>query len=98
MRDLFASLLQDVCHDVDVEPRLQILTGEILSSSTNSSDEARLDVSTRGFWQRGQRAFFDVRVVNPFAKSYLNERLEENRGRNRHDVEWFLYTYHISAG
>ena len=23
---------------------------------------------------------------------------EENRGRNRHNVEWFLYTYYISAG
>ena len=25
-------------------------------------------------------------------------RLEENRGRNRHNVEWFSYTYYISAG
>ena len=72
VRDLFASLLQDVCHDVEVEPHTQTLTGQISSSSTNSSDEARLDVSARGFWQRGQRAFFDVRVFNPFAKSHLN--------------------------
>ena len=36
VRDLFASMLQDVCHDVEVEPRLQTQTGEILSSSTNS--------------------------------------------------------------
>ena len=58
MRDLFASLLQDICHDVNVEPHLQTLAGEILSSSTKSSDEARLDVSARGFRKRGQRAFF----------------------------------------
>ena len=76
VRDLFASLLQDVCHDVEVEPHLQTLTGEILTSSTNSSDEARMDVSVQGFWQRGQRAFFDVRVFNPFAKSHVNQRLE----------------------
>ena len=76
MRDLFASLLQDVCHDVEVEPHTQTLTGQILSSSTNSSDEARLEVSARGFWQRGQRAFFDVRVFNPFAKSHLSQGLE----------------------
>ena len=76
MRDLFASLLQDVCHDVEVGTHTQTLTGEILSSSTNSSDKARLDVSAQGFWQRGQRAFFDVRVFNPFAKSHLNQRLE----------------------
>ena len=53
VRDLFASLLKDVCHDVEVEPHLQPLTGDVLIDSTNSSDEARLDVSARGFWQRG---------------------------------------------
>ena len=63
MRDLFASLLKDVCHDVEVEPHLQPLTGEVLISSDNSSDKARLDVSARGFWQSGQRTFFDVRVL-----------------------------------
>ena len=49
MRDFFASLLQDACYDVEIEPHLQTLTGEILSSSTNSSDKARLDVSAREF-------------------------------------------------
>ena len=62
VRDLFASLLEDVCHDVEVEPHHQPLTGEVLISSANSSDEARLDVTAPGFWQRGQRAFFDIRV------------------------------------
>ena len=35
--DLFASLLEDVCHDVEVEPHLQTLTGEVLASSANTS-------------------------------------------------------------
>ena len=74
MRDLFASLLKDVCHDVEVEPHLQPLT-EVLISSANSSDEAGLDASSRSFWQRGQRAFFDVRVFNPFAKGHLSQKL-----------------------
>ena len=82
VRDLFASLLKDVCHDVEVEPHLQTLTGEVLTSSANSSDEARLDVSARGFWQRGQRAFFDVMVFNPFAKSHLNQKLDMVFSRN----------------
>ena len=73
---MLASLLKDVSHDVQVEPHLETLTGEVLTGGTNSSDEARLDVSVRGFWQRGQRAFYDVRVFNPFAKSYLNQKLE----------------------
>ena len=64
MQDLFTSLLKDVCHDAEVEPHLQPLTGEVLISSANSSDEAHLD----GSWQRGQCAFFDPTVFNPFAK------------------------------
>ena len=55
MRDLFATLLKDVCHDVEVEPHLETLTGEVLSSSANSSDEARLDFSARGSGKRGRR-------------------------------------------
>ena len=49
MRDLFATLLKDVCHDVEIEPHLETLTGEVLSSGANPSDEARLDFSARGF-------------------------------------------------
>ena len=67
VRDLFATLLKDVCHDVEVEPHLETLTGEVLSNSANSSDEARLDFSARRFWQKGQ-AFFDVMVVQPIRK------------------------------
>ena len=52
VRDLFTSLIMDVCHDIEVEPHLQTLTGDILSSSANSSDEAHVDVSARGLWQR----------------------------------------------
>ena len=33
-------------------------------------DDAHLDVKTRGFWSRGQDAFFDVRVFYPNAPSY----------------------------
>ena len=48
VRDPFASLLKDVCHD-EVKPHLQPLTGEVLISSANSYDKACLDVSARGF-------------------------------------------------
>ena len=85
VRDLFVSLLKDVCHDVEVESHLQPLTEEVLISSSNSSDETRLDVSTRGFWQRGQRAFFDVGVFNPFGKSHLNQKLDTAFSRNEND-------------
>ena len=39
---------------------LQPITGEHLSSNTNANDEARLDVSARGFWEAHQMAFFDM--------------------------------------
>ena len=29
----------------------------------------------RGFWQRGERAFFDVRIFNPFAPTHVNKDL-----------------------
>ena len=41
--------------------------------SANSSNEARLDICARGFWSRGKRAFFDVRVFYPFAPSNLRD-------------------------
>ena len=85
VRDLFASLLKDVCHDAEVEPHFQTLTGDVLTSSANSCDEARLDVSARGFWQRGQRAFFDVRVFSPFAKSRLNQKLDTAFSSNENE-------------
>ena len=95
VRDLFATLFKDVCHDVEVEPHLETLTGELLSNSANSSDEARLDFSARRFWQKGQ-AFFDVRVFKPFAKRHLNRKLdtafksnenEKKRTYNQHVIE-----------
>ena len=49
VRDMFAYLLKDVCYDVQVKPQLETLTGEVLPRSTNTADEARLDVSARGF-------------------------------------------------
>ena len=49
-RDVTASLLTEVCHNVAVEPILQPLSGELLSLRTaNSTDNARLDITCDGF-------------------------------------------------
>ena len=32
--------------------------------STNTEDEARLDIKTRGFYRQGQSAFFDIRLAH----------------------------------
>ena len=76
LRDLTASLMGEVCSNVCTEPVLQSLSGEQLPTSANADDNARLDVRARGFWDNTcQDAFFDVRVVYPFASSYAQKPL-----------------------
>ena len=71
VRDLTASLLSEVCGDVQIEPTLIPLSGEAqFYRSANVSPDARLDVSARGFWgDRFSRTMFDVRVFHPNAPS-----------------------------
>ena len=65
LRDLEADLLNTVCHDAQVEPVLQEITGEVLTRGTNPASDARLEVNDRGFWDRQSYAFFGVRVFHP---------------------------------
>ena len=59
-----------------MEPPLQSLTQERLHLETaNLQDGSRLDVVAEGFWGSRQRAFFDVRVFNPFAPSLVNSQI-----------------------
>ena len=77
VRDFTAELLSEVCKDVAVEPLLTPLTGEKFTlKSANKYDHARLDVSARGIWIKGSRAFFDIRVFNPFAQTYSDQTLQ----------------------
>ena len=75
VRNLLANVLSEVQKDVAIEPVLMPITGEELPDAANTADEARLDISARGFWQEGQRAFFDVRVFNPFAPTHLQSSI-----------------------
>ena len=69
IRNLTGNLLTEVCNDVQLEPVLQSLTGETLNHATsNTHDDARADISARDFWGNRQKAFFDIKVFNPFAK------------------------------
>ena len=77
VRDFTAELLSEVCNDVAVEPMLTPLTGEKFTYKTANTDaNARLDVSARGVWVKGSKAFFDVRVFNPLAQCYSNQTLK----------------------
>ena len=70
-RDTFATLLDEVCHDVEIEPKLQSLEGESFhNKTTTTEDDARLDIKANGFWGgRFSRTFFDVKIFNPHVKS-----------------------------
>ena len=79
IRNFTAHLMTEVCHNVAVEPHLQPLTGEALrGASSITQDGARLDVAADGFWgSRFERAFFDVRVFNPYAPSNQRSSLPQ---------------------
>ena len=51
LRDNIAEMLEEVTNKVKVEPALQPLSGEEIKG--NQSDEARSDISVRGFWITG---------------------------------------------
>ncbi len=71
IRDITATLLTEICHNVATEPLLQPLTNESFAlRSANTEPNARLDIRARSFWNTGQDAFFDVRVFHPNASSY----------------------------
>ena len=72
-------MLTEFCKDVRVEPQLQLLTDETFSEKTaNKSDQARVDVSARGFWLTDQVAFFHLSIFNPTAKRYVNQELRKS--------------------
>ena len=83
LRDMTAELLVEVCKDVQTEPKLAELTGEKFKlRTTNTENEARLDIACRGFWSTGTRALLDIRVFNPLAKSYLDKSVSEAHKAN----------------
>jgi len=71
VRDLVADCLKEAHFSgVETEPELQELQGESFKlKSANKDDEARSDVKCIGFWTRMRQAYFDIKVVSPFAKS-----------------------------
>ena len=51
IRDFTASLLTETCNEVVVEPILQpVQNKDSFPSSSNVSDNGRLDIGVNGFW------------------------------------------------
>ena len=76
VRDTIAQCMKEAGHiAVETEPLLQPLEGETFENkSANKDEEARSDIKCCGFWGKLQQAYFDIKVVSPFARS--NARLE----------------------
>ena len=73
-RDTLAQCMREAGHTaVEVEPQLQPLDGEVFDyKSANKDDEARSDIKCCGFWSNMRQAYFDVKVVSPFARSNVH--------------------------
>ena len=86
LRDITHDMMAEVCKGVESEPPLLPLTGEQLQYQTaNKNDNARLDISAKGFWTRGERVFFDIRVFDPMAPSHRKLNLEAAHRRQEGD-------------
>ena len=70
LRDLEAEMLKLLRNDVQIEPVLQEINGDVLTPGTNRAADARLDIHASGFWERQGSAFFYVRVCYLNAESY----------------------------
>ena len=78
--------MKEMCSDVTKEPLLQPLQGEKFNYKTaNVEQEARIDISARGFWNRGQKSFFDLRVFIPLAPCYSGLSLDAAHVKNERD-------------
>jgi hypothetical protein len=75
---LFAELCKKAGYrDVALEPRLEPLSGEVLRyRSAIREDEAKSDIRVNGFFDKKRNAFFEFRVFNPNARSYLSKSPE----------------------
>ncbi len=86
IRNFTGKLMDETHRDVRIEPELTKLTGEKFQHATaNVTDEARVDIAARGVWVTGQMAYFDVRVFNPIAKTFMNSDLAAAHRRNENE-------------
>ena len=77
VRDISATLLSDVCKDVELEPSLLSVNGEeqAMRKTATTNDAVRLDICARSFWVSGKKAFCDVRVFDPNARRYSKQTM-----------------------
>ena len=73
LRNAEAKLMEEVCHDIRIEPSLLPTAQEMVQGT--AADGARCDVSARGVWNRYDKTFFDILVTHPNAESHIQKPL-----------------------
>ena len=100
IRNLTATLLTKVCHEVTTEPELQPVTNEVLTGSTaNAQTGAHLDIAANVVWGTFKETYFDVRVFNPHApsNSHISPQLAKQINKRAyeqqiHEIEHATFT------
>ena len=72
LRDVEASIMKEVCSDIQVEPVLMPTEAEVRG---NIAVNARLDIAARGVWGPAEKTFFDVKVTYPLTDSNMAKSL-----------------------
>ena len=77
LRDTTAELLRSngICKDVEIEPDLILLSGEVFPPGTTKKEDAKFDVCARNLWAPLAKAFVDIRVLHPQVPSNGNKSI-----------------------
>ena len=68
-------MVNGICKDVETEPGLIPLSGEVLPPGTKIKEDEKLDVCARSLWALLAKAFVDIRVLHPQAPSNGNKSI-----------------------
>ncbi|KAL5266795.1 hypothetical protein ACHWQZ_G003996 [Mnemiopsis leidyi] len=104
IRDTTAKLLEEVCYDVQIEPRLIPINGEsgevYDTARGNIAENARLDVAARGVWSQYDRSFVDIRVTHPNCLSNSGKSLQEIYEKHEKEKKEFYESrvIHVERG
>ena len=94
----FARAMKEVCYDVQIELPMGVDGSWESSNIVSEIRRSPLDVSARGFWVTGQKAFFDI--FSPLTKRYVSYAqccyiLNENE-KERSYNNWVMEVEHES--
>ena len=100
VRDITATLLSDVCKDIELEPSLLTLNGEeqTMRKTAKTKDEVWLGIFAKSFWVSGPKAFFWQKVFNPNTRKYSKQTLTQCYSLNENEKKTPLQYQNNESG